>query len=91
MIKYSVVDLSRDGYIFCLRDQLGHLHVARGQGQRLDREAELLGREAKLGNHVLMAADTHVPMHVNFEAVGCTQLQALALLHPAPGAQAALH
>lgn len=91
MIKYSVVDLSRDGSIFSLRDQSGHLHVARVQGQMLDREAELLGREAKLGTHVLMAADTHVPMHVKFEAVACTQMQALALLHPTLPAQTALH
>ncbi len=91
MIKYSVVDLSRDGSIFSLRDQRGHLHVARVEGQMLDRDAELLGREAKLGTHVLMASDTHMPMHVNFEAVGCTQMQALALLHPTPGAMTALH
>lgn len=86
VIKFSVVDLSRDGHTFLLLDQTGLLHVARHvartDGTALEREEVLLGRDAKLGNHVLMTAHTHSPMSVDFQAVGCTQMQALALLHP---------
>jgi hypothetical protein len=82
VITYTVVDLSRDGSRFLLQDPGGMLHVARADGLALLRDDVLLGREAKLGTHLLVTADTHKPLPVSFEAVACTQAQALALLHP---------
>lgn len=88
VIQFSVVDLSRDGHTFLLLDQSGLLHVARADSATLERDEVLLGRDAKLGNHVLMTAQTHSAMNVDFQAVGCTQLQALVLLHPQQGSAA---
>lgn len=82
MITYTVVDVSRDGRSFSLQDPGGTLHVARANGLAPACDEVLLGREAKLGTHLLVATDTRQPMHVTFEAVACTQAQALALLHP---------
>ena len=82
MIQFRVVDISRDGSTVLLQDEHKALHVARVHGPAPDRSQTLMGREAKLGSHILMA--DHSPMRVEFRAVGCSQLDALTLLHPLP-------
>lgn len=83
MIRYQVVDLSRDDALISLRDTAGQLHVARLRCAEVDREDMLQGRQAKLGAHLLLTEDRNTPLYLNFESLACTQEQALALMHPA--------
>lgn len=81
MIRYRIIDLSRDGSRMSLRDADGMLHVAR-LWMPLLRDDILRGRRAKLGAHLLLMDGTNAPTHIRFEALACTQAQALDLLHP---------
>lgn len=69
--------------------------LSRGRDARTDRAGDgmtdpavpevhdgLFGQEAVLGERVLVNQATHKPVPVRFEALGCTQGQALELLHP---------
>ena len=82
MITYTVEDLASDGHRFSLRDEHGQLHVASARGQAPALDAGLLGQEAALGARVLVDGVSHTPLQACFEAIGCTQGQALDLLHP---------
>lgn len=82
MLDYQVVDLSGDGHMVLLVDASGQLHVARIRGATPVREERLVGRQAKLGAHLLLAGARRTPICVEFEAVACTQGQALDLVHP---------
>lgn len=87
MIEYQVIDISGDGTLMSLQDDGGRLHVARiGDGTAPLREDCLLGRQAKLGPHLLLVGERRTPIRVHFEAVACTQDQALALMHPTANA-----
>jgi hypothetical protein len=88
MISYTVVDVGSDGQSFAVRDAHGRLHVARATGPCPDIDDALLGQEAALGVHLLVGSPSHLPVRVDFAAVGCTQGDALTLLHPLA---AALH
>lgn len=81
MIRYRIVDFSRDGSLMSVRDAEGLLHVARLWTPLL-RGDTLRGRRAKLGAHLLLTEGTNMPTHIHFEALACTQAQALELLHP---------
>ena len=83
MIRYEVVDLSRDGTLMSLLDAAGQLHVARLRGAEVQRDEVLHGRPAKLGAHLLLAEGRRTPLRVSFESLACSQDQALALMHPA--------
>lgn len=86
MRRYEVGDVSADGQRVLLVDASGQPHVARWRGAAPARGDRLLGRQAKLGAHVLLAGAGGTPMRVDFEALNCTQDQALALMHPMPPA-----
>ncbi len=85
MIRYQVVDLSRDGALMSVRDGDGRLHVARLRGAEVGRNDILRGRPAKLGAHLLLAEGRLALLRVSFESLACTQDQALALMHPTHG------
>lgn len=82
MINFTVVDLGHDGASFSVQDQHGQLHVARTSGLPPTVDGILIGRIPSLGVHLLVDSITSTPISVDFKAVACTQLQALALLHP---------
>ncbi len=82
MITYRVEDLGNDGHRFSVRDQHGHLHVARATGATPELGDGLFGQEAALGARVLVHEGRNTPMQVRFEALDCSQGQALDLLHP---------
>jgi hypothetical protein len=89
MITYRVEDLGNDGHRFSVRDQHGHLHVARAVGATPGLGDGLLGQEAALGVRVLVHEGSNAPMQVSFEALVCSQGQALDLLHPTAEANGA--
>ena len=80
--RYQVVDLSIDGFLAALQDAEGRLHVARLMGCQLYRGDALQGSPATLGTHHLHVDARLAPLRLRFERVGCTQDDALALLHP---------
>lgn len=82
MISYTVVDVGSDGQTFAVRDAQGQLHVARASGPCPAIDDALTGQQAALGVHLLVGSVSHLPVRVDFAAVGCTQGQALTLLHP---------
>jgi hypothetical protein len=80
--RYQVVDLSIDGFLAALQDANGQLHVARLMGCRLHRGDALQGSPASLGTHHLHLDARLAPLRLRFERVGCSQDDALLLLHP---------
>lgn len=88
MIDFRVEDIGQDGCRVSLRDVHGHLHVARLTGPAPEVGDTLFGQEALAGARVLVHKVTNKPVAVHFEALGCTQSQALDLLHPLPEAPA---
>lgn len=82
MITFRVEDLGSDGHRFSVRDEHGRLHVARTAGPTPVLDAGLLGQEAAPGMRVLVDSSSNTPLQVQFEAVNCSQGQALDLLHP---------
>jgi hypothetical protein len=71
MIRYQVVDLSRDGALMSVQDGDGLLHVARLRGAEVGRDDILHGRRAKLGAHLLLAEGRLTPLRVSFESLAC--------------------
>lgn len=88
MINFRVEDLGQDRQRVSLRDEHGQLHVARLNGApgspAPDVGDALFGQEPQLGARVLVQQLSNKPLSVHFEALGCTQSQALDLLHPLP-------
>lgn len=84
MDVFEVMDIGRDGDLVSLQDGGGQLHVARLLGVAPLRQDLLHGRQAKLGAHLLLAEGRGVPLQVRFEAVACSQDEALERMHPAP-------
>lgn len=82
MISFTVVDVGNDRKTFAVRDPEGQLHVARATGPCPGIDDTLLGQAAALGVHLLVGSTSHQPLRVDFSAVGCSQGQALGLLHP---------
>lgn len=82
MTSYQVVDLSPDGRLASLLDADAVLHVARLHGCALRREDRLRGDDARPGAHLLLMDAHGRPLHLSFESVGCSQDDALRLMHP---------
>lgn len=82
MVDYQVIDLSGDGRRVLLLEASGPWHVARIRGLAPGLGDHLVGRQAKLGAHLLLGGVRRTPICVDFEAVACTQDQALLLMHP---------
>lgn len=83
MINFRVEDLGQDGQRLSLRDERGQLHVARLSGPAPEVGDAFFGQEPLRGARVLVQQTSNKPLTVHFEALGCTQSQALDLLHPA--------
>ena len=82
MITFTVEDVGHDGRRASVRDQHGQLHVVRLLNGAAEVGDGLFGQEAVMGARVLVNQASHKPLQLRFEALGCTQGQALELLHP---------
>jgi hypothetical protein len=82
MITFTIEDVGHDGHRASVRDQHGQLHIVRITGSQPEVGDSLFGQEALMGARVLVNQASHKPLQVRFEALGCTQGQALELLHP---------
>lgn len=82
MHRYTVVAVSRtrSGHALCLQAE-GGLHLARATAAVPPVGATLLGNAPRLGFGLLLGAPIDQVFRVIFEALDCTQDQALRSLH----------
>ena len=83
MHDYTVLKVARSGteHALCLADDAGGYHVARATAAVPRAGARLLGNTPALGFGLLLANPIDEVYRVIFEAVHCTEAEALDSMH----------
>lgn len=83
MRDYTVIKVARTGeaHALCLADDAGGYHVARATAAVPRAGARLLGNPPALGFGLLLAEPIDEVYRVIFEAVHCTEAEALDSVH----------